>query len=179
MVIPFAYTGSQPDAMVVVFEHTVIARVAMRSSRRTEDVAGFAVFEFEQLIALHVESVIEYFLRFVRVLITASDFLLAVLPCPRRYYPWVGRCGEDEQDVYYWNQSNLNRYQNPPTIVAVQVVSIIPKEIVRQQGERHQRYICQEECPRGFVYLRATSHGHLHIAQRFGGSVSDAAANRF
>lgn len=47
MIVPLSDASSQPDTVMVELENTVVAHVAVRCARWSEDVAGLAVFEFE------------------------------------------------------------------------------------------------------------------------------------
>ena len=48
LVVPLADAGSKPDAVMVEFHDTVVAQIAMRAPRGSENVAGLAELELKQ-----------------------------------------------------------------------------------------------------------------------------------
>ena len=59
MIISFADASTEPYAVVVKLQNTIIACIAMGSSRRSKYITCFTIFEFEKLVLLHIQSMIE------------------------------------------------------------------------------------------------------------------------
>lgn len=67
MVVPLRNAGAKPYAVMVPFEHAVVAVIAVARPRRSEDLAGFAVLQLGQVCSLHVDVVVEDLLSVLNV----------------------------------------------------------------------------------------------------------------
>lgn len=86
LVVPLAYAGSKPDAVMVEFHDTVVAQIAMGAPRGSENVAGLAELELKQqwrVRQIHLHVVHSVLVTNIQVLV--RKVALDSLPAPSGY----------------------------------------------------------------------------------------------
>ena len=98
LVIALADAGAEPDAVVVESEHAVVAHMAVRGARRTEDAARFAELKLEQNGALslgYLERLHPRRLGYVAVFVRQGAAFY--IPLPTWHNAGVGGGGSDQE----------------------------------------------------------------------------------
>ena len=126
MVVPLSNASPKPEAVVVKFEDTVVANMAVRSSGWPEYIACFAILELEQIISLHVDSMIKNAVIFSDEGVFPGYFLFAI-PCSRRNNAGVSTGREHEKEIDYWDEYNLNYDEH--LIYCTQLTGFIHEEV--------------------------------------------------
>ena len=115
LVIAFANTGAQPDAMMVKFHNAVIADVAMGCTRWSKDETGLAKFKLEQerrvrQVYLHV--VHARFTANVEVFVWHVTFQTTPASC--RHNAWLSTRCMEHKEICCQKHVPKSTESNPP-----------------------------------------------------------------
>lgn len=149
--------------MVVKVLNTIITGMAMRRPWRSKDKTRFTIFEFVQLICLHITSVVKDSVVFVRFLVASRDLLFAVLPGPCWNDTWVSATSHHKEQIDNWNEYHMNYDEESPYHIFIKRICFVIKETKGQNLENDQWNIHQEKAGYDITGFGAKCHQHFQV----------------